>query len=178
MGARKGSKVDLAEGLGLTVDRGIVIDEYGRTSNHDILAAGDCAHGVNLWVGGAVHLESVQNAVDQAITVGKTILNENAPYAAVPWFWSDQFDLKLQMAGLSRGHDSYVLRGSMADNKFSLCYFKEGSLIAVDSVNRPADHLAARKILGVRAEITPAECEDVDTPLKAFLKKYLIPTTL
>ncbi len=162
---------ELAQGIGLDVDRGIVVDEYGCTATPAVFAAGDCAHGVNLWVGGPVHLESVQNAVDQAITVGKSIMGENKPYDSVPWFWSDQYDLKLQMAGLSRGHDSYVIRGDMTDNKFSLCYFREGVLIAVDSVNRPADHLAARKLLAAHAKISPSQCEDVDMPLKAFLPK-------
>lgn len=162
---------ELAADIGLEVDRGIVVDEYGRTAMADIFAAGDCAHGVNLWVGGPVHLESVQNAVDQAVVVAKSILGENIAYDSVPWFWSDQYDLKLQMAGLSRGHDSHVVRGSMTDNRFSICYFKKGSLIAVDSVNRPADHLGARKLLAARAKISPSQCADVATPLKAFLAK-------
>lgn len=162
---------ELATDIGLDVDRGIVVDEYGRTSLPDIFAAGDCAHGVNLWVGGPVHLESVQNAVDQAVTVAKSILGENIPYDTVPWFWSDQYDLKLQMAGLSRGHDSHVIRGSMTENRFSVCYFRKGTLIAVDSVNRPADHMGARKLLVARTKISRSQCENVDTPLKAYLPK-------
>ncbi|PCI48222.1 MAG: hypothetical protein COB49_06235 [Alphaproteobacteria bacterium] len=162
---------ELAAGIGLEVGRGIIVDEYGCTATPDVFAAGDCAHGVNLWVGGPVHLESVQNAVDQAITVGKSILGEKLPYETVPWFWSDQYDLKLQMAGLSRGHDSHVVRGSLADNRFSICYFSKGSLIAVDSVNRPADHLGARKLLAARTKISPAQGADIETPLKAFLTK-------
>ncbi len=161
----------LASNIGLRTDRGILVDAYGQTAIPNIYAAGDCAHGVNTWAGQPVHLESVQNAVDQSKIVALAILGNKTPYNIVPWFWSDQYGLKLQMTGLSRGHDSSVVRGNMGGDKFSICYFKDGNLIAVDSVNAPADHLAARKILAQHIPITPAECADIDTPLKLFIVK-------
>ena len=160
---------ELASDMGVQTDHGIVVDEFGQTAIDNIYATGDCAHGMNMWVGGAVHLESVQNAVDQSKIVASTILGNKTAYNVVPWFWSDQYGLKLQMAGLSKGHDHFALRGDMDMDKFSICYFKDEQLIAVDSVNAPADHLAARRLLAGRVRLTPKECAIIATPLKSFL---------
>ncbi|MBL4870363.1 MAG: oxidoreductase [Robiginitomaculum sp.] len=160
---------ELASDMGVLTDHGIIVDEFGQTNIDDVYAAGDCAHGMNMWVGEPVHLESVQNAVDQSKIVASTILGNKTAYNIVPWFWSDQYGLKLQMAGLSRGHDQFSLRGDMDIDKFSICYFKDEQLIAVDSVNAPADHLAARRLLAGRVRITPKDCSNTDIPLKSFL---------
>ncbi len=160
----------LAREAGLAVDYGIAVDAQGRCSLPGFYAAGDCAQGMNQWLGAATVLESVQNAIDQAKIVAKTILGEPAAYGAVPWFWSDQYDLKLQMAGLSSGAEDVVLRGDTADRSFSAFYFRAGALIAVDSINRPADHMAARLLLQARAPLTPAQAADAAFDLRAAAK--------
>ncbi len=139
--------VALASAAGLPVANGIVVDSFQQTEDPAIFALGDCAICPNPHGEGMVRLESVQNAVDQAKVVAGVIMGSPAPYAAIPWFWSDQYDLKLQMVGLSAGHDQAVERGSREEKRFSVFYFKAGRLIAIDSVNRPADHMRGRKLL-------------------------------
>jgi 3-phenylpropionate/trans-cinnamate dioxygenase ferredoxin reductase subunit len=114
-----------------------------------------------------IRLESVQNAVDQAACVAKGILGHRAPYSAVPWFWTDQYDIHLQMAGLPVGFDQIVTRGDPETRKFSVFYFRGGRLCAVDSINRPADHLAARKLIGARTALSPDQAIDESFDLKA-----------
>lgn len=160
---------EIAAAAGLAVERGILVDEFGTTNDPDILAAGDCANGINIWCGGRTRLESVQNANDQATIVAKTILGTPESYSAVPWFWSDQFDLKLQMVGLSKGHDAAYVRGDKTARKFSVGYYKNGELIAVDSVNMVADHMAARRLLMAGTDVPPSVFMDSETPLKALL---------
>jgi 3-phenylpropionate/trans-cinnamate dioxygenase ferredoxin reductase subunit len=137
--------VALAQEAGLAVANGIVVDGHQRTGDPAIYALGDVAafplHGA------MARLESVQNAVDQAKIVAANIMGAGASYHPVPWFWSDQYDLKLQMVGLSHGHDAVHEMGDRAGNRFSMFYFRQGRLIAIDSVNRPADHMRGRKVL-------------------------------
>ncbi len=137
--------VALAQEAGLAVANGIVVDGHQRTGDPAIYALGDVAafplHGA------MTRLESVQNAVDQAKIVAANIMGAAASYHPVPWFWSDQYDLKLQMVGLSHGHDVVHEMGDRAGNRFSMFYFRQGRLIAIDSVNRPADHMRGRKVL-------------------------------
>jgi 3-phenylpropionate/trans-cinnamate dioxygenase ferredoxin reductase subunit len=116
-----------------------------------------------------VRLESVQNAVDQAKAVAAAILGRHAPYDEVPWFWSDQYDVKLQMAGLSTGHDRQVVRGDPATGRFSVFYFRDGRPIAIDSVNRAGDHMTGRKLLAVGARLSPEEAADEAFELKGAL---------
>jgi 3-phenylpropionate/trans-cinnamate dioxygenase ferredoxin reductase subunit len=116
-----------------------------------------------------VRLESVQNAVDQAACVAKSIVGRPAPYTAAPWFWSDQFDIHLQMAGLSPITDQTVIRGDPDSGKFSVFYYREGMLQAINSINRPAEHLTARKLIAARANVTPDQAEDEDFDLKGCL---------
>ena len=118
--------------------------------------------------GGRARIESVQNAVDQAKCVAAAIVGRSENYRAVPWFWTDQFDIKLQMAGLSGGCSQVVTRGVPESRKFSLFYFRDGRLAAVDSVNRPGDHLAARKLIGAGTGITPEQAADLSVDLKAM----------
>ncbi len=158
--------VELAGAAGLTVNNGIVVDEFLRTSDSDIYAIGDCADHPNIFAGGRTRLESVQNAVDQAKCVARTISGKPAPYGDVPWFWTDQFEIRFQMAGLSAGYDQQVVRGSIENRKFSVFYFRQRRLLAVDSVNRFGDHIAARKILAAGTPLTPEQAADETADLK------------
>jgi 3-phenylpropionate/trans-cinnamate dioxygenase ferredoxin reductase subunit len=160
--------VELAGNAGLSVSDGIVVDEHLRTEDESIYAIGDCADHPNPFAGGRVRIESVQNAVDQAKCVAAAIVGRSDNYRAVPWFWTDQFDIKLQMAGLSRGYGRIVTRGEPESRKFSVFYFRDDRLAAVDSVNRPGDHLAGRKLIGAGTQITPEQAADLSVDLKAI----------
>ncbi len=139
---------ELARQLDLESAGGIVVDRYARTSNPTVVAAGDCTVQPHPLTGqGRVRLESVQNAISQAKTAAATLAGLRVPNEAVPWFWSDQYDLKLQIAGLSAGHDQYVTRGDIAGDRFSVLYYRDGALLAVDAVNTPGDYMAVRKAL-------------------------------
>lgn len=161
--------VELARAAGLACEDGILVDEHGRTSDPSVFAAGECTSHPNRFAGGRVRLESVQNAVDQAKAVAAAIQGHHAPYDEVPWFWSDQYEVKLQMAGISRGHEREVLRGNPASGRFSVFYFKDGRLIAVDSVNRPGEHLLARRLLAAGTALTPEQAADEGFDLKRAL---------
>jgi 3-phenylpropionate/trans-cinnamate dioxygenase ferredoxin reductase subunit len=158
--------VELAVEAGLPVGSGITVDEYLRTPDERIFAIGDCAECPSVFAEGCVRLESVQNAVDQAASVARALVGHRAPYAAVPWFWTDQYDIHLQMAGLPAGFDQVVARGDPQTRKFSVFYFRAGKLCAVDSINRPADHLAARKLIGARTALSPDQAADESFDLK------------
>jgi 3-phenylpropionate/trans-cinnamate dioxygenase ferredoxin reductase subunit len=160
---------ELALDAGLPIANGIAADEYLRTPDQRVFAIGDCAEHPSLFAGSQVRLESVQNAVDQGVCVARTITGRAAPYSATPWFWSDQFDIRLQMAGLPEGHDHTVVRGAPESGKFSVFYFRRGKLCAVDSVNRPADHLAARKLIGSRTALSPGQAADENVNLKTVV---------
>lgn len=157
---------ELAHAAGLTTSNGIAVDEYLRTSDENIFAIGDCAEYPDAHAGGRVRLESVQNTVDHAVAVARTIVGKPAPYTAVPWFWSDQFDLRLQMVGLSFGFDQTVIRGMMESRKFSVFYFRNRQLLGIDSINRPVDHLAGRKLIAARKPVTPEQAADEAVNLK------------
>ena len=146
---------------------GVDVDEFCRTSLPDVYAIGDCAAHANGFAGGAViRLESVQNANDQAATAVKSILGNPQAYGATPWFWSNQYDLKLQTVGLSGGHDATVLRGDPAARSFSVLYLKQGRLIAIDAVNAMKDYVQARKLVEEGAVIAPEDLADASRPLK------------
>ncbi len=163
------ANTELASDAGLAIERGITVNEFAQTEDPDIYAVGDCATGMHMRFGAPTRLESVQNAVDQATVAAKSILGEPVAYDILPWFWSDQYDLKLQMAGLSRGFENYVIRGDMTAGKFSVCYFTDDKLIAVDSVNAIADHMAAKRLLATGTNVSRDQCANVDVPLKAYL---------
>jgi len=146
---------------------GVDVDEFCRTSLPDIYAIGDCAAHANDYARGAViRLESVQNANDMANTAAKAICGDPQPYHALPWFWSNQYDLKLQTAGLSLGHDATVLRGDPAGRSFSVIYLREGRMIAIDCVNQVKDYVQGRKLIENHAQIEPERLMDTETPLK------------
>lgn len=167
-------RTELAEGAGLSVANGIVVDEYLRTADERIYAIGDCAAFPSRFAGTMTRLESVQNAVDQARCFAEAVCGRPRPYDAVPWFWTDQFEAKLQMVGISQGFDCEVTRGDLSSGKFSVCYFKGNRLIAIDSVNRPADHLAGRKLIAHNGvSVSPEQAADTAFDLKAAAQ-YLV----
>ena len=148
---------------------GVRIDEHGMTSLPDIYAIGDCAlHASDFADGAAIRLESVQNANDMATVVAKAITGTPAPYDAVPWFWSHQYDLKLQTVGLSIGHDATVLRGDPATRSFSVVYLKEGRVIALDCVNATKDYVQGRALVTGRVLPDLAALADPAIPLKSL----------
>ena len=161
-------RTELAHEAGLPVDNGIVADEFLRTADQHIFAIGDCARYPSAFTDSLVRLESVQNAVDQGVSVARTIAGKPAAYRAVPWFWSDQFDIRLQMAGLPEGHDRQVVRGNPETGKFSVFHFRAEKLVSVDSINRPADHLAARKLLSSGAALNPEQASDESLDLRTL----------
>jgi 3-phenylpropionate/trans-cinnamate dioxygenase ferredoxin reductase component len=156
---------------GLTVDDGIVVDEYLVTSDPVISAIGDCANFPTPFAPARVRLESVQNAVDQGRCVADRLAGRPMPYQKVPWFWSDQGDLKLQIAGITMGHDTSVLRGDPADRGFSVFCFRGGRLIGVESVNRTADHVVARRLLAGDPALSPEQAADEGYDLRAHARR-------
>jgi 3-phenylpropionate/trans-cinnamate dioxygenase ferredoxin reductase subunit len=162
---------ELAERAGLEVDDGIVVDAASRGSDPDIYAIGDCAmHAHHGFLRRKIRLESVPNALEQARAVAASITGRLVPAATAPWFWSDQYDLKLQMVGLSDGYEELVIRGDMEGSSFIAFYLKEGVIIAADSVNRPGDFMAAKRLAGDRKEISSARLTDESIPLKSLMQ--------
>lgn len=161
---------ELAEAAGLEVDNGIVVDEYARTSDHAIVAAGDCTSHYNPIYDCRLRLESVQNATDQAKVAASTLCGTLAPYHALPWFWSDQYDLKLQIAGLSQGYDRVVMRGDSGSGRsFAAFYFRGDRLLAVDAVNRPKEFMFTRKALSAGQSLDPDRVGDEAVDLQQAL---------
>jgi len=149
---------------------GVTVDPLCRTSLPDVFAIGDCAAHTNGFADDAViRLESVQNANDQATTVARLLAGEDVPYDAVPWFWSNQYDLKLQTVGLSTGYDATVLRGDPATRSFSVLYLRGGTVIALDCVNATRDYVQGRALVMARAVVDPALLADAGVPLKEML---------
>ncbi|MEN9630071.1 MAG: hypothetical protein RJA10_3299 [Pseudomonadota bacterium] len=158
----------LAQAAGLACDRGIVVDDCARTADPAIVAAGDCT-ARRLADGTLLRLESVNNATEQGKSAAAALLGQARPFTGTPWFWSDQYDRKLQMAGLSSGADEWALRGSLQAPGFSVWHFRAGRLIAVDTVNAAKDHLLARKLLDAGRLPTPAQVADAGCDLAGLL---------
>ena len=156
---------ELARDAGLAVDNGIVVDELGRTSDPAIFAAGDVTNHPSPLFDRRLRLELVHNAMAQAKAVAQTIGGAPAPYAEVPWFWSDQYDLKLQIAGVGDPDDQLVLRGAPASRTFSALHLRAGRLVAIDCINRGADFLAAKKLIAERRLIDPARAAEPEIRL-------------
>lgn len=152
----------LAEAIGIETDDGIVVDSRGRTSVEGIYAAGDCCSHPSKLYERVIRLESVQNANDQSRVVAANICGKDNEYSAVPWFWSDQYNIKLQMVGISTDHDKVVVRGDATSHEdgFALFYFKQGKLIASDCVNRPKEFMASKQLVASAAEIKPESLQD------------------
>jgi 3-phenylpropionate/trans-cinnamate dioxygenase ferredoxin reductase component len=158
---------DLAVDAGLACDNGILVDEYCRTHDEAIFAAGDCANHPSPRFGRRVRIESVDNAFEQAKSAALNMLDKKVIHDRVPWFWSDQFDNKLLIAGLSQDYDLQILRGDPASRSFSVCYLKGTELLAVEAVNHSKDYMAARKLIAQRAQMNPAKLADPAVALQA-----------
>jgi 3-phenylpropionate/trans-cinnamate dioxygenase ferredoxin reductase subunit len=149
---------------------GVLVDAQCRTTLPDVYAVGDCAlHSSRFAEGAVIRLESVQNANDQATVAVKTILGGDATYEAVPWFWSNQYDLKLQTVGLSIGYDNVVVRGDIAARSFSVVYLREGRVIALDCVNATKDYVQGRKLVVEGLSVDPAALADASVQLKEIV---------
>ncbi len=164
--------IELALQCGLQAENGaIVVDAATRTSDSAIFAIGDCTvHRNRFYDGRLLRVESVPNATEQARVAAANICGKEAEHAAVPWFWSDQFDLKLQMVGLSDGYDALAVRGSMQDEAFIAFYLKDGVVISADAVNRPQDFIVAKNLVARRIVADVADLTDPEKPLKALLQ--------
>ena len=163
-------ETSLAEAAGLDVDDGIVVNEFGETSAPGIYAVGDCTRHYNPIYKRWLRLECIQNATDQAKTVAAALTGNPAPYSALPWFWSDQYDMKLQIAGLSQGADNIVLRGEVARGRsFSAFYFKGARLLACDAVNRPIDFSVSKKIISQSLPVSADAVADESLDLRSLV---------
>ena len=159
--------VELAEAAGLAIDNGIAVDAHCRTSDAHILAAGDCCSFE--YRGRRIRLESVQNANDQAAAAAHTVAGQDKPHAALPWFWSDQYDCKLQIAGLNLGHDDVVLRPGKTERSRSVWYYRGEQLLAVDAINDAAAFVTAKKLLERGAGVPKAAAADPASEFKTWL---------
>jgi len=161
---------ELAQAAGLSVDNGIVVDEFCQTADPDIVAAGDCASQRDPQTGQHRRLESVPFAVEQAKSAAAALCGEPVAQTSLPWFWSDQYDLKLQMAGLNRGHDQVVIRGqSDSGDSLAAFYFRSGRMIAADCVNRPQEFMLAKRLLGKGQSVDPGTVGDESLTVKELL---------
>jgi 3-phenylpropionate/trans-cinnamate dioxygenase ferredoxin reductase subunit len=158
---------ELAETAGIVCDNGIVVDDHCRSSDPSVYAAGDCTNHPNPLLDRRLRLESVPNAMDQARVSTANMLGHDKTYAAIPWFWSDQYELKLQMVGFSADGDTQVLRGDMASNQFAIFYLKDGKVVAADAVNSPKEFMLCKQLVGKSAD--PAMLADQEADLKALL---------
>ncbi|MFL5356976.1 NAD(P)/FAD-dependent oxidoreductase [Archangium sp.] len=159
---------ELASAAGLAVDNGIVVDEYACTADPAILAIGDCANQPSAYTGGRIRLESVPNAIEHARVAAATLMGKREPSAAIPWFWSDQYGLKLQMVGLSTGYEQCVTRGSAGGKEFSAFYLKDRRVIAADVIGRPAEFMAAKRLVSSRVEVDVTRLGDAAIPLNSI----------
>ena len=157
---------ELASSAGIECSNGIAVDEHCRTSDPQIFAAGDCTQHPNPHYGRRMRLESVDNAFEQGISAALNLLGTPTVHDKVPWFWSDQYDLKLVIVGICQGHDTVIVRGSPDARSFSACYLRGGELIAIDTVNQARDQIAARKLIAARARPHPDKLADPAVPLK------------
>lgn len=161
--------IQLAEGADIVCDNGILVNEFGLTSDPDVYALGDCANMMNLALGRFARLESVQNAVDAANVVAAHLLGEAQPYSAIPWFWSDQFDVKYQSVGLPLDYDDVVTRGTdTSGHSFSYFYLKQGKVIAVDAFNRVKDFMAGKKLVADNMSLSATQIVDESFDFKTL----------
>jgi len=160
---------ELAAAAGIACENGILVDDHCQTSDPDIFAAGDCTNHPNAILDRRLRLESVPNAMEQARTAASNMLGGDKTYAAVPWFWSDQYELKLQMLGFSQDGNSSVLRGDPEALQFAQFYLADGKIVAVDAVNSPKEFMVAKQLYGV--EVTPEDLENPEIDLKTLIPK-------
>mgnify|MGYP000557212324 FL=1 len=162
--------IELAHSSGLECDNGIIVDDNGQTSDDHIFAVGDCSNHPNNILKQRLRLESVQNAVEQAKSVAAGISGNHRPYHQVPWFWSDQYNIKLQIAGISQHHDRRVIRGSPEEEKFAVFYQKDKCLIAVDAINSPKEFVTGKKLIERQTEIPLELLQDMNFDLKEMVR--------
>ena len=169
IGAGVVPNIELAEEAGINCDNGIIVNEFGQTNFKNIYACGDCTNHPNKILNKNLRLESVHNAMEQAKTVASSLMNNPMEYNQVPWFWSDQYDHKLQIVGLSGDHDMVTMRGNTNDAKFMLFYTKDEELIAVDAINNPKEFLISRKLVANKVKIKPKVISDLNTNLNDLI---------
>jgi len=160
---------ELAARAGLAVDDGILVDAGSRTSDPAIVAAGDCTRFHSALYGRSIRLESVPNALEQSRSAAATVCGKERIHDSAPWFWSDQYDLKLKMVGLSHGYDQLLLRGSVEERSFSAFYLKGHRILAVDTVNRAPEFMLAKRFVAERIPVDPERLVDDAVPLKSLL---------
>ena len=160
---------EIAENTDIEINNGISIDSKCRTNINNIFSMGDCTNFWSELYGKKIRLESVQNAIDQAKVLADNIMNIDSSYDSVPWFWSDQYDLKLQIAGLSEGYDETILRGDKKTKSFSCLYLKEGKIIAIDAINRPKDFIQSKVLIQEKRRIDRENASNEDFELKQFI---------
>ena len=163
--------IELAQTAGLECDNGIMVDEFCRTADADVLAVGDCTNHPNPLLGRRLRLESVHNAQEQAKTAATTILGRLEPYAQVPWFWSDQYDIKLQIVGFSSRSEQAVFRGDPASRAFAVFYLDAGRLTSVYAINSPREFMLSKKLVAIGARPDPALLEDTSVPFKEIAER-------
>ena len=169
IGAGVVPNIELAEEAGINCDNGIIVNEFGQTNFKNIYACGDCTNHPNKILNKNLRLESVHKAMEQAKTVASSVMNNPIEYNQVPWFWSDQYDHKLQIVGLSGDHDMVTMRGNTNDAKFMLFYTKDEELIAVDAINNPKEFLISRKLVANKVKIKPKVISDLNTNLNDLI---------
>ncbi len=169
IGAGVVPNIELAEEAGINCDNGIIVNEFGQTNFKNIYACGDCTNHPNKILNKNLRLESVHNAMEQAKTVASSVMNNPMEYNQVPWFWSDQYDHKLQIVGLSGDHDMVTMRGNTNDAKFMLFYTKDEELIAVNAINNPKEFLISRKLVANKVKIKPKVISDLNTNLNDLI---------
>ena len=163
--------VELAETAGIAVDNGILVDEFCRTNDDNIVAAGDCTNHLNKTYNRRIRLESVPNAIEQGKSAAASICGEQKAFKGLPWFWSDQYDMKLQIAGLSTGYDQIVIRGDRQTGRsFAVFYLQNGQLIAADCVNRPQEFMLSKRIIAENLPVDPAKLADESITVKELLQ--------
>lgn len=163
--------IELAEAAGLACENGIVVDEFARTDDEAVFSAGDCTNHPSKVYGRRIRLESVHNALEQAKSAASAMCGTLKEYDQVPWFWSDQYDLKLQIAGLSQGYDEVVVRGDPSARKFAAFYLKDGVLIAVDAVNSAPEFMLSKKLIADKASVAPERLADTSISIKEIMTK-------
>lgn len=162
--------LELAQSAGIEVDNGIIVDQTCLTNDPDIVSAGDCTTYFSPQYQRQIRLESVPNANEQAKVAAATLCGKFKPYDALPWFWSDQYDIKLQIAGLNHDYDQLVIRGDIQSNSFTAFYFKNRQLLAVDCINRPLEFMISKKLINGNIQIDPDQCSNESIDLKQLIQ--------
>jgi 3-phenylpropionate/trans-cinnamate dioxygenase ferredoxin reductase subunit len=166
IGAGSTPNVEVAQDAGLICENGISVDEFGQTNDPLIYATGDCAYQKSPFAPQRMRLESVQNAIDQSKHVAAAIAGKPRPYCDVPWFWSDQYDLKLQIAGIGAPGDAHVIRGDPDKRSFAVFHLRDGVVAAVEAVNAAPEYMMGRRLIAARASVAPARLADLKVSMK------------